>query len=118
MGSVIQHWYRVIYFKKCLDCFRIYCSGFNAQVRKETTAPEPHRIGYLPVIDASPTNLDVVYGMLIRSTETTDEVHDEEDKVLVIIVTDEAFYTRGLKSALPQQWLVLTELSFAWEHAM
>ncbi len=40
--------------KKCLDWFRIYWLGFNAQVRKETTAPEPHRIGYPPAIDASP----------------------------------------------------------------
>ena len=59
-------------------------------MRKETTAPEPHRIGYLPVIDASPTNSDVIYTMLMRSLETTDEVHDAEDKVPVIIVTDQA----------------------------
>jgi len=52
-------------------------SGFNGQVRKrkEAAVPEPHRIGYLLVIDASPTNLDVVYTMLLRLVATTDEVH-------------------------------------------
>ena len=59
-------------------------------MHKETTAPELHRIGYLSVIDASPTNLDVIYTMLMRSLETTNEVHDVEDKVPVIIVTDQA----------------------------
>ncbi len=59
-------------------------------MRKETTAPEPHRIGYPPVIDASPTKLDVIYTMLMRSLETTDEVYDMEDKMPVIIVTDQA----------------------------
>ena len=56
-------------------------------VCKEAAVPESHRIGYLLVIDASPTNLDVIYTKLMRSVATTDEVHHVQDKPPVITVT-------------------------------
>jgi len=72
-------------------------SGFNAEARKDADVPEPHSIGYLPVIDASPTKLDVVYTLLMRSVETTEEIQKQGEKPPVIIVTDQAVYAKALE---------------------
>lgn len=67
-------------------------SAFNAKVSQDSI-PNPSSIGYCQVIDASPTQLPVVYNVLKRSVNMADQ-HDQED---VVIVFDQAIYAKALE---------------------
>ena len=61
-------------------------SGFYATVEKEK---EKSNIGFLPVINGSPTQVYVVTEILERSIRIADELHQEE----IVVAMDEAVYT-------------------------
>lgn len=63
-------------------------SGFN-MFRQDTILPSTN-VGYLPVIDASPTDLNTVH-ILSRSTAVADSLKQKE----MVIVMDQAIYAKA-----------------------
>jgi hypothetical protein len=76
-------------------------SGFNCLVRQETAIPLPHSVGYLPVIDASPTSMNVVYTFMKQSINTSDVINcvqpEQVNKPAVVVVLDQAVYAKALE---------------------
>jgi len=64
-------------------------TGFFSHV--STTIPNVNRIGYLPIIDGSPTDLSVVNTVLVRSLEIADELQQSA----IVVVMDEALYAKA-----------------------
>lgn len=56
-------------------------SGFFSHV--SPTIPHVHRIGYLPIIDASPTDLNVVNTVLVQSLKIADEL--QQSAIVVVM---------------------------------
>ena len=63
-------------------------TGFNSQL--STCIPQMSVIGYLPVIDASPTEMSTVLTILQRSVEIANKLHLET----LVIVVDQAIYSK------------------------
>jgi hypothetical protein len=68
-------------------------SAFNAQVTPHTLIPRQSNIGYCEVIDASPTELPVVYNVLKRSISMADKLNQQD----VVVVFDQAIYAKALE---------------------
>lgn len=64
-------------------------TGFNIML-KDTVLPSTH-VGYLPVIDASPTDLNTVHTILSRSIAIADSLEQKE----VVLVMDQAIYAKA-----------------------
>ncbi|CAB3984024.1 Hypothetical predicted protein [Paramuricea clavata] len=71
----------VVLIKKCW-------TGFNTVLCKEI--PDVSRVGYLPVIDASPTEYSTINAILERSKEITDKL----ELKYAVLVFDEAVYAK------------------------
>ncbi len=65
-------------------------TGFNTVIRRDPIPP-PTNIGYLPVIDASPTEFGTVKTILKRSTEIADRLQLQE----IVLVFDQAIYAKA-----------------------
>lgn len=65
-------------------------TGFNTLIQ-EGQIPAPNSIGYLPVIDASPTDLATVETTLKSSTEIADKLELQE----AVLVFDQAIYAKA-----------------------
>ncbi|KAL2104338.1 hypothetical protein ACEWY4_001206 [Coilia grayii] len=65
-------------------------TGWNTQLH-ESDIPQQSKIGYLPVIDASPTNLNTVHTILTRSLEIADKLELNE----IVLVMDQAIYAKA-----------------------
>ena len=66
-------------------------TGFNTQL--STSIPNQSVVGYLPVIDASPTEMDTVNTILVRSMKYADLLHLAE----IVLVFDQAIYAKAMK---------------------
>ncbi|KAJ8021222.1 hypothetical protein HOLleu_38358 [Holothuria leucospilota] len=66
-------------------------TGFNTKLQKASAVPEKSNIGYLPVIDASPTNLSTVNTILQRSLAIADQLGLET----IVVVMDQAIYSKA-----------------------
>ena len=64
-------------------------TGFNTLLRKDNI-PNISRVGYLPVIDASPTEYSTINAILKRSTEIADKLQLQ----YVTLVFDKAVYAK------------------------
>lgn len=64
--------------------------AFNASIVSTSELPLPSVVGYSQVIDASPTDLSVVYTTLIKSLQMADQIGQND----VIVVFDYAFMPR------------------------
>ncbi|XP_071817001.1 uncharacterized protein [Apostichopus japonicus] len=64
-------------------------SAFNSMQTEDV--PKISRIGYLPVIPASPTEMSTVYSLLVKSLEICSKLDQEE----VVVVLDEAIYCKA-----------------------
>lgn len=62
-------------------------TGHNTMLHRGVIPPQSS-IGYLPVIDASPTDLDTVHTILTRSLEIADKLALKE----IVLVMDQAIY--------------------------
>ncbi|XP_067300890.1 uncharacterized protein [Pseudorasbora parva] len=65
-------------------------TGHNTLLQRGTI-PQQSNIGYLPVIDASPTDLDTVHTILTRSIEIADKLELNE----IVLVMDQAIYAKA-----------------------
>jgi len=65
-------------------------TGFNASLQS-SNIPPVSKIGYLPVIDASPTDLSTVYTILLRSIDMADRLGLES----ITVVFDQAIYAKA-----------------------
>eukprot|EP00057_Strongylocentrotus_purpuratus_P019489 XP_011673963.1 PREDICTED: uncharacterized protein LOC105442958 [Strongylocentrotus purpuratus] len=65
-------------------------SGFNTLLQR-CDIPPLTNIGYLPVIDASPTNLNTVYTILCRSVAIADQLGLNR----IVVVFDQAIYAKA-----------------------
>ncbi|XP_028410461.1 uncharacterized protein LOC114533074 [Dendronephthya gigantea] len=74
-------------------------SGFFTQLT--TQVPEKSRIGYLPIIDGSPTDLGVVNAVLSQSIDIADKLNQNS----MVVVMDEAVYAKA-------QWIRWTKGMF------
>ena len=66
-------------------------TGFNTLL--STNIPRQSIIGYLPVIDASPTELETVKTILVRSVQYADLLH----LAVIVLVFDQAIYAKAQK---------------------
>ena len=64
-------------------------TGFNTLLHKESI-PDTSRVGYLPVVDASPVEYSTINTILKRSTEITDKLQLK----YATLVFDEAVYAK------------------------
>jgi hypothetical protein len=64
-------------------------SGFFTQLT--TLVPDKSRIGYLPIIDGSPTDLGVVNAVLSQSIDIADKLNQNS----IVVVMDEAVYAKA-----------------------
>ena len=64
-------------------------TGFNTLLRKDNI-PNISRVGYLPVIDASPTEYSTINAILKRSTEIADKLQLQ----YMTLVFDKAVYAK------------------------
>ena len=64
-------------------------SGFFTKLT--TIVPEKSRIGYLPIIDGSPTDLGVVNAVLSQSIDIADKLNQNS----IVVVMDEAVYSKA-----------------------
>ena len=65
-------------------------TGFNTLMKSLDIHPTS-KIGYLPVIDASPTDLSTVYTILLHSVNIADSLHLES----IVVVFDQAIYAKA-----------------------
>ena len=65
-------------------------TGFNTLIHRGALPP-PTNIGYLPVIDSSPTELGTVETILKRSTEIANKLELQE----IVLVFDQAIYAKA-----------------------
>lgn len=65
-------------------------TGHNTLLQRGTILQQSN-IGYLPVIDASPTDLDTVHTILTRSSEIADKLELNE----IVLVMDQAIYAKA-----------------------
>ena len=65
-------------------------TGFNTLLQS-SNVPPVSKIGYLPVIDASPTDLSTVYTILLRSVDIADRLQLES----ITVVFDQAIYAKA-----------------------
>lgn len=65
-------------------------TGFN-QLLSQTEVPQKSVVGYLPVIDGSPTEMNTVLTILQRSVEIADKLNLET----VVLVMDQAIYSKA-----------------------
>ena len=65
-------------------------TGHNTLLHRGMIPPQSS-IGYLPVIDASPTDLDTVHTILTRSIEIADKMELKE----IVLVMDQAIYSNA-----------------------
>jgi hypothetical protein len=67
-------------------------TGFNTLLsRNDTSALNLSRIGYLPVIEGSPTQYTTVYTVFVKSLEIAAKLNLE----YVVLVFDEAIYAKA-----------------------
>ena len=66
-------------------------TGFNTLL--STNIPRQSIIGYLPVIDASPTEMETVKTILVRSVQYADLLH----LAVIVLVFDQAIYAKAQK---------------------
>ena len=64
-------------------------TGFNTKL--VAIVPNLSKIGYLPVIDASPTEMSTVHTILVRSLEIADKLELE----IIVVVVDQAIYAKA-----------------------
>jgi len=65
---------------------------FNTTVYADNV-PRPDIVGYLQVIDSSPSELSTVYTVLHRSLAIADKLHQND----AVIVFDQAIYAKALE---------------------
>lgn len=65
-------------------------TGFNIMLKQDSILPSTN-VGYLPVIDASPTDANYVHTILSRSTAIADSLKQKE----MLIVMDQAIYAKA-----------------------
>lgn len=65
-------------------------SGFNTLITNRRDIPAQSKVGYLPVIDASPTEFSTVKEILKRS----EEIGDKLNLKYICLVFDEAIYAK------------------------
>ena len=74
--------------------------GFNALLRTKELIPLPHKVGYLPVIDISPTDLNVIYTLMKRFMDIIDinsGCHVDQPRHSVVVVCDQAVYANAFE---------------------
>ena len=67
------------------------CTGFNTSL--QSNIPALSIVGYLPAIDASPTQMEAVKSILTRSIKYADVLH----LAVVVLVFDQAIYAKAQK---------------------
>ena len=67
--------------------------AFNATFVSSDDPPLPSVVGYSQVIDASPTDLSVVYTTLVKSLQMADQIGQKD----VIVVFDYAIYAKAME---------------------
>ena len=72
------------------DCQLPAWTGFN-QLLSTVDVPAKSVIGYLPIIDASPTEMDTVLTILQRSVQIADKLNLET----IVVVFDQAIYSKA-----------------------
>ena len=65
-------------------------TGFNTKLASECSIPTQSRIGYLPIIDASPTEFSIVKEILRQS----DKIANKLNLQYLCLVFDEAIYSK------------------------
>ncbi len=65
-------------------------TGFNIMLKQDTILP-PTNVGYLPVLDASPTDLNTVHTILSNFIAVADLLKQKE----MVIVMDQAIYAKA-----------------------
>ena len=65
-------------------------TGFNTKLVSERSIPTQSRIGYLPIIDASPTEFSTVKEILRQSEKIADKLNVQH----FCLVFDEAIYSK------------------------
>lgn len=65
-------------------------TGFNIILKQDTILPSTN-VGYLPVIDASPTDLNTVHTILSHSIAVADSLKQKE----MVLVMDQAIYAKA-----------------------
>ena len=68
-------------------------TAFNATFVSSDDPPLPSVVGYSQVIDASPTDLSVVYTTLVKSLQMADQIRQKD----VIVVFDCAIYAKAVE---------------------
>lgn len=63
---------------------------YHCRTKQDTIIPSTN-VGYLPVIDASPTDLNTVHTILSHSTSVTDSLKQKE----IVIIMDQAIYAKA-----------------------
>lgn len=88
---------QVINFAFCLSKFPAVSerdlpgwTGFNTMLAR-CEQPVHSNIGYLPVIDASPTEMKTVQAILLKSLEIADELQLDQ----IVLVMDQAIYSKA-----------------------
>ena len=66
-------------------------TGFNTVLAKDKVRPRVSQIGYLPLIDASPTEMDTVETILVKSSDIANAVEIKT----VVLVFDQAIYAKA-----------------------
>jgi hypothetical protein len=66
-------------------------TGFNTSLKSFADLPPISKIGYLPVIDSSPTDLSTVYTILLRSVTIADALH----LTAIAVVCNQAIYSKA-----------------------
>lgn len=69
-------------------------TGFNIMIKQDTILP-PTNVGYLPVLNASPTDLNNVHTILSNSIAVADSLKQKER----VIVRDQVIYAKAQRSA-------------------
>ena len=72
-------------------------TGFNAALQK--SIPIQSRITYLPVIDASATDMSAINTMLLRSVEIMQHLNLHQ----IVVVADQAIYAKGQEIRLASE---------------
>ena len=70
-------------------------TAFNATFVSSDDPPLPSVVGYSQVIDASPTDLSVVYTTLVESLQMADQIGQKD----VIVVFDYEIYAKAMEIA-------------------